>query len=395
MNASATLRPEPPFETMYHHFLHAVSVTSFMNSSLKTCRLCGFLAILVMAAHPAPAQSRTESALVFNLRSYGWEPPDRLDHSGPLIVVDHQGRVLVGFTLRKRSGLATRTQPSLDFRIIRFASDGKADLSLSLPTSVKGITGIYLSDTDQIIARANENLQLLQADEGSPCGGTWKIIAPCVRCSVTQSFTRRTLALDTPATDSPATLVHLSQQPLVKECGRVPGSVSITDEFAYRSLDGDTYRWPLCDYAHRVELPLHTYRGLIALNDRLFVLKTFDGKDGLEVTSSDGQLKFRPKLADHEWALSYPAIRGSERGDRIAVDVVTMRGGIAPLDIGSHPTARRITVYDVGAGRELASIAAHVKYPYGFEFALSPDGHRLAILEDDTVRFLDLDGAAH
>ncbi len=199
--------------------------------------------------------------------------------------------------------------------------------------------------------------------------------------SLPQSFTRRTLFVYARDADSPSTLVRLSHEPLVKQCGKVPGS--ITDDFAYRSLDGGTYRWPLCDYEHRVEMLLRIPGGFMPLSDKLFVLNTFSGRQGgewFEVISSDGQVKFRPELADHEWAISYPAMRSSERGNRIAVDVVTMRGGIRALDVGNHPTARRIAVYDVEAGKESASIAARVKYAHGFEFDLGPDGCRLAIL---------------
>jgi len=51
-------------------------------------------------------------------------------------------------------------------------------------------------------------------------------------------------------------------------------------------------------------------------------------------------------------------------------------------------------VYDVEAAKEIASIPAAVKYHYRFAFDLSPDGHRLAILEDDVVRIVELDRGA-
>jgi len=63
------------------------------------------------------------------------------------------------------------------------------------------------------------------------------------------------------------------------------------------------------------------------------------------------------------------------------------------LDISAHATARRIAVYDIEAGKEEASIPASVKHRYRLEFDLSPDGHRLAILEDDIVRVIDVDVA--
>jgi hypothetical protein len=56
-------------------------------------------------------------------------------------------------------------------------------------------------------------------------------------------------------------------------------------------------------------------------------------------------------------------------------------------------TARRVAIYDIEAGKELASIPVNPKHRYRCEFDLSPDGHRLAILEDDTVKVADLEEA--
>ena len=137
-----------------------------MFSGLKKCGARTLLAVLVWAGQSTLAESRTPNVTVFNLRSYGWEPPDRRELDWPSIAVDHEGRLLVGFTVRERTGLVTRTQPSLGFRIVRFSPDGKANLSLSIPTNVAGKTGIYLSDTDQMVARANDSLQVLQAEGG-------------------------------------------------------------------------------------------------------------------------------------------------------------------------------------------------------------------------------------
>ena len=72
------------------------------------------------------------------------------------------------------------------------------------------------------------------------------------------------------------------------------------------------------------------------------------------------------------------------------MDVVARRGGNRTFDISSHVSARRIAVYDIEAGKEIASIPVNPKYKYRLEFDLSPDGHRLAILEDDVVKVIDL-----
>jgi len=374
------------------------------------------LAIIAWIAQLSSAQSPTNNVVVIKLRTYGWEPPQPrgIDSPSPSIAIDHKDRVLVGFTVRERNGLVTRDQPSLSLHIMRFAPDGKVDLSLSLPTNAAGRTGIYLSDTDQIIARANNSLQLLQEDEGNPEGGIWKILAPCVEgCRVKQSHSRHTLILFTENANPPVTLIRFSQQPALQSCGKPHQSIespedfiqnypqSITDEFAYFSgsqgLERFTYRWPHCDYEHRVELSASVSGHLVLSND-LFVSTTYSGRtrhNGVEVISSDGQVRFRSDLTKHESGDNFwEPIRASDRGNRIAVHILTLRGGNRTLDIGSHVTARRIAVDDIDAGKEIASIPASVKYHYRFAFDLSPDGRRLAIWEDDAVRVVDLDGVA-
>jgi hypothetical protein len=48
--------------------------------------------------------------------------------------IDHQGRVLLGFTVRENDGLARREHPVLSIYISRFTRHGELDLALVLPT---------------------------------------------------------------------------------------------------------------------------------------------------------------------------------------------------------------------------------------------------------------------
>lgn len=114
---------------------------------------------------------------MISLRTYGWEPPERGNIHLPSIIIDHKNRVVVGFTVEERRGLVQRNQPSLGFHILRFSGNGKTDLSLSVPTNKRGRTSIHLSDDDQIIVRANDNLELLQVGEGPVQNAVWKILA--------------------------------------------------------------------------------------------------------------------------------------------------------------------------------------------------------------------------
>jgi hypothetical protein len=382
-----------------------------MHSQRTSLGALSLLAIIIWNAAPALSQTTlSASAIVVDLRSHGWEPPTRHEITRPSIAIDRDGRVLVSFSLQERDGLVTRNQPSLNFRILRFGRDGKADLSLSLPTNAGGKDGIYLSDTDQVIARSDDKLQLLQTDAESQ-KTVWKTLAPCgARCSIKQSLTRRTLLLYTEDADPPLTLIRLSLQPELRRCGMayrlrksaedvIQNIPQITDQFGYfhgwePMSGGFTYRWPLCDYEHRIEMPIQILGHWTVMNDDVFVDVNSNrkGDQKLEVTSSDGRVKFRPIMLKHESAGSlWTPIRGSERGERIAVDMLTVRGRNQKLDIGGHVTARRIAVYDTGAGKEIASISVNPKHSYDFEFDLSPDGRYLAILEDDQLKVVTLE----
>ncbi len=361
------------------------------------------VAILV-CPHFLQAQS-VANISVLNLREYGWEAPEPHRHSAdrPSIAIDRQNRVVVGFTVQERAGLVTRAQPSLALRLIRFLADGKPDLSLSLPTNAAGRTAVYLSDSDQIIARANDSLQLPEESKTNPQEWIWKTVAPCAeRCLIEQSNSRHTLLLYTAEAD-PVTLIRLSQEPESKQCGNSPRLIeiaedkiqnypqAITDTFAYfsgqtRRLEPFTYRWPLCDYEHRTEIRPPLRGRITVLGDETFAT----GEKDLEVVSAE-HILFRQSMAKHEsWDNFWVPIRSSERGDRIAVDILTTRGGNRTLDISSHVTARRIAVYDIDAGKEVASIPVKATHRYSYEFDLSPDGKRLAILEDDKVSVVHL-----
>jgi hypothetical protein len=280
---------------------------------------------------------------------------------------------------------------------LRFSEDGKLDLSLTLPTRLEYWNSIYLSDSGQIIARANDSLQLYQEEIK-----TWKVLTQCgPQCSVQQSVTRRTLAIRNEY-HGPLLVIRLSQVLRLQQCGKVPKSAddsiqdysnAITDEFAYHSgsegLKQFTYRWPFCDYDNLEELPLR--RAGHALNDHLFLFYPYapheDGET-VEVVSSDGRVIFQSVNGKHEYAWS---TRSSGGGNRIAVNIVTLRGGNRVLDISSHPTAQRIAVYDIELRKELASIPVRLKL-HEFGFDLSPGGDRLAILEDGILKVIDLDG---
>ncbi len=341
---------------------------------------------------------------VIDLRTYGWQAPDQTQKHHPRVVpsvvVDHKGRVVIAYTVRSRTGLVTRDVPSLDLQILRFSPDGKLDLSLSLPTTLTGGTGLYLSDADQIMAKANGDLHWFEPgvpDEGK---GNWKVLVDCH--AQWQSHSRRTMLIYFPKSAPPLEVIHFGPRLETTRCGTAGpfGSPqekiqnmpqSITDEFGYfHGLEAGrgffTDRWPLCHYEQRVELPIRVVANLTAVNDDAFVAvvrATHNHHSDQEVFSSDGQVRFRTHLEKHETCDSFRNFpQASERGDFVAADIVTIRGENWTLDIGGQVVARRIAVYEVNAGKEVGSFPANPKFIYRSAFALSPDGRTVAVLED-------------
>lgn len=360
------------------------------------------------------AQYRTTRANKFELKNYGWQPlpsvqrGERLGPPSPLISIDHKDRVLVGFTVRESYSLAKREHPGLSFRVLRFTSEGKVDLTAELPTQDNFNNGLYLGANDQAIARANDTLQMLLENEQSRKDTQdWQPLAPCPwYCSVHQSPSRRTLILRTPDQPYPDTsnstytiLDTGSSLPRVTQtCSNMAflGHI-ITDKFAYwTGAEGHEHfarRYRFCDVVHPEELPLG-WGTLYALGDDAFLLFGADGdlRGSVKLVSADGQVRFHHEMAKGVVPLDFPGARvaSDELGDRFAFIVSTWRGGSHPLDISGKRADRRIVVYSA-VGQELASVPVSMSYHRDFDFCLSPDGHSLAILEDDSLSVLRLD----
>jgi hypothetical protein len=368
-----------------------------MFQKLRVC-----ISLVCLTALPGPylvAKAQIPNATTLNLEKFGWQPlpkGNRYEQYGSVssrkLSIDHKGRVLVGFTVRENYGLATREHPGLSFHILRLTSDGKVDLSFVVATKDYFTNGLYLGPNDQIYARANDSLQLLsEENETGKEGAAWQVPAPCSKsCHISQSPSRRTLIIQDGKIGDPYTFAMLdasSSPPVLRSCPE--GGGAITDKFSYISPSYETdyfaYRWPLCDPKHRAEMPLGAAGNLFALNDQALLLLGTRKKDswGFEVVSPDGQLKFRKELPKHSGIQSSwtPSTAFDERGDRFAFIVETWQGQSDFFDLSGHKVARRVVVYSE-AGQELASISVSTTYHRDFDFSLSPDGHRLAILDN-------------
>lgn len=129
---------------------------------------------------------RAANLTVVKLGNFGWQPLPKTHEwvgtNSRLVSVDHQGRVLVGFTTRESLGLATREHPGLSFHILRFTSEGREDLSLVLPTDNWFNNGLYLGSEDRIYAEQttpfsssrNATTLAIQTESGKPwCPVRW------------------------------------------------------------------------------------------------------------------------------------------------------------------------------------------------------------------------------
>jgi hypothetical protein len=381
--------------------------------------LAAFAVLLLGSSSSAHAQSPAAKVVKFKLEDYGWrplprqQPGERAGTRSQLVSIDHNGRVLAAFAAREDAGLATREHPELSLHILRLTSEGKIDLSLALPTREYFGNGFYLGQDDRIFARANDELQVLSGEDNArPEGASWRSLAQCSRnCRIHQSPSRRTLIISEskgdsgrsslwPTNDSTYTIFDTSSEPQVLRTCTNMGDYGekITDQFAYwPNYDRDdnrTVRFPFCDVDHFQELSLTGGGGFFPLRDDAFLLLEGEFKNSpgkVQLVGSDARVKFRQEMPKYDTPQYYAGFwaTSDERGDRFAFIVDTRRGGSRSFDISGKLVARRIVVYSE-SGEELASIPVSTADHRDFDFSLSPDGHRLAILDEDVVTVIEI-----
>ncbi|MGH9781190.1 MAG: hypothetical protein ACRD33_05165 [Candidatus Acidiferrales bacterium] len=377
-----------------------------LRSVVATWAIVALALVVVGAPQAGPAAAKVTE---IKLEAFGWHPPvpphpGEIDSLGSQkLTIDSTGRVLVSFTVRgPNEELMRRSHPGLLLRIVRFGTDGRADLSLALPTDNWLGNGVYLDNHDRIVARADDKLLMPVRSPESGAGQIeWKTLAPCgPHCEVFESLSRRTFYLDTWDADPPVTVLNMDDLSDIRHC-QLPRGVrpesfigirpnSITDTFAYFNYapigTGPVlYRWPLCDLSRRTQLPVVAHFFPVdAISDSLFL-------SGHDEYGSDGKLmrQISIKLSKHE-DVGVGGVEGiSANGERLALTATTWKGGLAALDISSHMTAERVIVYDLARSKELASIPIQPMWAI-LHPAISPDGHRVAALVRATLTIADL-----
>ncbi|MGA2814055.1 MAG: hypothetical protein ABSG16_21860, partial [Candidatus Acidiferrum sp.] len=291
------------------------------------------------------------------------------------------------------------------FHILRFTPEGTLDLSLGLPTDNLFSNGFYLGPDDRIYARANRTLEVLtKKTDPSDLALNWEVLLPCsVECKISQSPSRRTLVIRDLQEQGHYTYTVLDissgARPYSKQCPWIGFDANgITDEFSYQSGNGiswDVRRWPLCDKNREEELPLAMQSGFVSplSDDLLVLLGTNRERRGIELIAPSGQLKFRQELPKNDHPSAEQA-RTDEHCDRIAFVVQTWRGGSRVLDISGKMIGRRIVVY-TDRGQEVVSVPVSlgrnlVRYRRDFDFSLSPNGRRLAIVDEGELTIVGL-----
>ncbi len=393
---------------------------------LRSAILALMLVFLITCVQGQSKLSEAPNVIQIKLERYGWQrlPPPVRHEAWPtvkrLMTVDSKGRTLVGYTERQSGELATRGTPERLFHILRFTPAGELDLSVSLPTNTVSNNAVFVDSQDHILAVANEMLQILTGDERTPAPKrVWKPLTSCSwdsqRCQINQTPTRRKLfvtrclgQVQGKVCDNPAIAAYdtSSFEPVAADdCNyRFGRSGMLSDTFVYGSQWTGGANWPLytthrrslCRSDFQQELPLDDI-GCAVLNDDLYGVDRLGKKNKwqLGVVTAHGENKFRVELPKHDMpALSIDDVKSDAVGDRFAIVIDTLRGGVAAFDVGGHLTARRIVVYSSDSGSQLTSVSVYPPVPHygvalgivpGFTFDLSPDGHILAVLSGGTL----------
>ena len=341
-----------------------------------------------------------------NLAAFGWKPrPTSIENNGefgPQLATDSEDRVLVSFVTRGPIRLTRRGNPHLRFHVLRFARNGKPDLSLSIPTDHWWSNGLYIDNHDKIIVQAGGKLKLLVSPPNHFNGsGLWKTLTSCgSNCWVVESHSRRTFYVDQQTdSDNGQQLILLDRDhPTEVSYCNLPswipvdsrGEFGITDHFAYwNDTHGNPpmpppvfYRWPLCHYTKRTTLPIQ-YRGLAmtVLGNHSLILTRSQGE--VIFYNSQGKVlrKLHLRLGKHEGAV----VKISQNGARLAALGMTQCRCSWLPDATVRLTAERIIMVSLKSGQQLASIP-DVHLTWSPEMVISPNGKRVAVLQQTTKK---------
>jgi hypothetical protein len=124
------------------------------------------------------------------------------------------------------------------------------------------------------------------------------------------------------------------------------------------------------------------------VNDEMIFLP---GKDNGKLIGIDGKVILDEPRLYRSWGCGDTGVVPAANGHRFLIPNCLWKGAVASLDIGSHPVLKQVFVYDIGS--HVQSKSLDVKGPKiqnDMQFAISPDGTKLVILNDEFVEMFKL-----
>lgn len=110
-----------------------------------------------------------------------------------------------------------------------------------------------------------------------------------------------------------------------------------------------------------------------------------------KIIGVDGKLLFEQPKIRQSWGCWSTSLLPVPDGHRFVIPSCELRGAFPALDIGGHLVLKQIAVYDVGDKVRWHRIDVEgPRIKDQMEFALSPDGLQLAVLNNETVEVFQL-----
>jgi hypothetical protein len=345
------------------------------------------------------------------------------------LAFDHQGNLWTGYTT-KLFKLVPRTKPESgeQYNIVELSgSPVKCAVRLNRPTTESSPVAILFSKQDSLLVVANDQLHLIGRD-----GFKDQAVFDMLRVPdheyyfLRQSPGRKSLILVIDGytkADSTYTwidpdslkIIHLCTYPPAPDYHHYIGFRSFADDGRFAELDNDdscvftdcvgsmagkgkfwiaegqycsekTMQAP--EMMEPIDTRMQPIDALLFDDETVFFSnnRLDDNARSIVIYDQNGSLSHVVSAPDRDVKESNWGTV-SEDGNRVAVVIDTMAGGIRSLDISDHVGARRVDIFDTKTWNRTAQIELPVKGRAALAF--TPDGKTLAIRTADLVQFYD------
>jgi WD40 repeat protein len=361
-----------------------------------------------------PAQTQQFST---HLQEYGWQPAKLRMSSGEREIAatrhldfDSAGKLYVGFAVEGKNKLLKPGEANNIFRVLTIDQEsGEVKQTLDFATQSKERVGVNVSASDALLITANDKVQIVSKDGSSrmvfdipvPAGNhilviresaSRKTLLLSINDLNTHYFLQSdTLSLITKCYTPPPPLPTRDHPGVNFSNKHEPGTFSdnIQIRLAHTTQLGPPYelvKGPLCGEAEDLwSLGTNVIEPILLDDSTVLELGTSKldvNTSVFDVRKTNGELVWAEELPKHFLAdtLTLGPARTAD-GSRFAVEIVELRGGSQEFDISPKTVSMGVWIYDARTGKQVGSI----KYPKlgPYEFALSPDGSRVAILSVD------------